>query len=688
MRRAFTLVEMLVAVFLLTAILFAIGRIFTTARGVASIGEASADVLQQATVIREQLQRDLDRINRDGYMAIQCVAVRNDVNRTSSPAAPLLNPQLPPSAILRCDQLVFFTSGMEISARWAGPGDLATAGGGQQSRAARVYYGHGVQLPGLLNDPLATSGNSPHTNRVRPIVKGITPPPPGGAPATSITPWTWTDPAAPQGYRLAWQYGSSNEASPGALRISPNQPEARAWVLARKAVLLADDGGRALYFPDPVYPGATTLADNLGASSASSIFGDGSYAAPAAAVSGSPDTESAYLAIRDRNRVPASASLRPHPFLQSGWVDIAASDIGKVRRVVAPNLRLASPVALCGINNYLSTIVTPWSVTGINAAPQSWPAGTSAPQWPSNSLITVVGSNSDGVSVGAYTSQRDRIMRGTFGVPAIGSVNLPAAAGPPCGLLGWPRAEKYVPNTDRKSEMLASATVATNCSSFQVDWTWEPMTGRQTDLGGQPISATPRVLVESGCELRRIFPETRLRGFEPFAASWLANEDDPRLVIRRWPWFGFPDRYAEATGGGFEIPLGQRYGVSLAQDEEDSMPDVTGPTPDQRANYHMRSVAQAIEGLEGPVSSQGSQAIAVKAPFGLGVPVRVYTAVFGFNQEEAFTVTPDGITVARDDYTPWPSQIRVTFTLHDPRLVLERGREFQYVLSIPKRSKE
>ena len=84
MRRAFTLVEMLVAVVLLIAIIVATGKIFATARQVASVGEASADVLQQASLLREQLQRDLDRISRDGYVAIQCVVVRNDAAAGSS----------------------------------------------------------------------------------------------------------------------------------------------------------------------------------------------------------------------------------------------------------------------------------------------------------------------------------------------------------------------------------------------------------------------------------------------------------------------------------------------------------------------------------------------------------------------------------------------------------------------------
>ena len=693
MRRAFTLVEMLVAVILLVAIIVASGKIFSSARQVSSLGEASADVLQQASLLREQLQRDLDRISRDGYLAIQCVAVRNDINRTWSAGAPLLNPLLDADAIVRCDQMVFFTSGLETSARWAGPGDLATAGGGQQSRGARVYYGHGIQLPGLRNnpldppDPFAAGAANPEQRRVRPIITGVSPTPAvtNGARMKPIVPWTWWDPAAGQGYRAGWRYGSTTEATAGAPRVSANQPEARQWVLARKAVLLADDGGRSSYFPDPVFPGGATLADRQGASAASSVFGDRSYTAPSATETGSPDSESFYQGLRNRNRIPESARLIPSPFLQSGWVDIAASDLGKIRRVVAPNLRLGTAVDFCD-EPFLRSLVVPFSTVSSTAAPQSWPTGAGAPTWPSGETVVVTGNNADAVTIARYTTQRDRIMRGTFGTRAIGFIDSTTVAGPLPGTLGWPRAERYVPNTDRKSEMLLSSTLLTNCSSFQVDWTWEPLTGRQTDASGRIIDATPRVVVDANCGLQRVTPATQLRGFEPFASSWPAGQDEPTTLIRRQPWFGFPDGYQGTASGPFAIPLDQRLGVSLAQDRQESMPDVIGGSPELRTNYHMRSVAEAIEGLE--TGTENTQPVAVKAPFGTEVPVRAYTAVFGFNQDEAFTVTPEGITVARDDYTPWPTQVRVTCTLHDPRLALERGREFQFVFTVPKRRKE
>jgi competence protein ComGC len=673
MRRAFTVVELLVAVVVLLAVIIATSKIFNTASKVSSTGEANADVLQQGTIIEEQLRRDLERISRDGYMAIQCTVVANNVNQViSGPTAPLLNPQLDPTAILRCDQIVFYTAGTETSARWAGPGDLVSTGGGQQSRATRVSYGHGVQFPDLPNDPTSNPPGSNPNSAVKPIITGVTPAP-SGAPA-QVTPWTWFNPLTTQ---LGWRFGTSTQtAGP---RVLANQPEARQWVLARKAVLLADDGGRAIYFPEP---SNLTMAATQGASSSTSVFGDRSYTVPSGT-----DANSYYQELRDRNYVPLSTNVIPSPSMQSGWVDIAASDLGKVRRVISPTMRLSTPLQLAG-NPYLTSLSTPFTLFDVGASPQSWPGGAGAPAWPSSTGVTAVGGNMPSpAAVGGFSSQRDRIMRGTFGVPAnlqnnTNQPSIPAGF----GLLGWPRAEKGIGNTDRKSEMLMSPTLVTNCSSFQVDWTWEPITGRQTDASGALIPASARLSIGSGPDYpATATPSTILRGFEPSATTpWLATDQDPPQRFRPQPWFGFPD-----VGGDITIPASQQLGVTLAQ-ALSAMPDIQhGVSATDYTNLHMRSVAKAVEGLDLPiVSTNANKPLAVLAPYGAGIPVRTYTAIFGFNQDEAYTVTPDGFVIARDDYTPWPTQVRVTCTIHDPRLVLDRGREFQFVLDVPKRRRD
>ena len=663
MRRAFTVVELLIAVVVMLAVIIATSKIFNTASKVSSTGEANADVLQQGTVIEEQMRRDLERLCRDGYMAIQCVAVRNDVNQVISPAAnaPLLNPQLDANAILRCDQVVFFTAGTETSARWAGPGDLVSGGGGQQSRGARVFYGHGVQFPSLPNDPTSNPPGSNPNSIIKPIITGVSPAPSG---LKQVVPWTWFDPLT---YQLGWQFGTTTQtAGP---RVLANQPEARQWVLARKSVLLSDDGGRPIYYPEP---SNLTVAGTQGPSSAPSIFGDRSY-------TGAAGSDPSYFQeMRDRNRISLSTNLIPSPVMQSGWVDVAASDFGKVRREMSPTLRLQTPLAVGGGAVSLSSMSVPFNTPGVGVAPISWPIGAGAPAWPSGSAIVAVGNNMDAGAIGGFSTQRDRIMRGTFGIPAASAVSNTF------GLLGWPRSEKSIGNTDRKSEMLTSPTLVTNCSTFQVDWTWEPLTGRQTDSSGAVLPITKQLYIDVA-PTYEVSPTitTILRGYEPFADTWPANAEDPTQRVRQQPWFGFPD----SGDGPVVIPASQQLGVALAQDTS-VMPDVPNggsTTTTVRTNFHMRAVAQAIEGTAGAAANSPA---AIQAPFGAGVPVRVYTAVFGFNQDEAYAVTPDGFVVAREDYTPWPTQIRVTATIHDPRLVLDRGREFQFVLDVPKRRKD
>ena len=672
MRRAFTVIELLVAVVVLLAVIIATSKIFNTASKVSSTGEANADVLQQGTVIEEQLRRDFQRICRDGFMAIQCVEVPNNVNAASG--GPLLNPQLPANATLRCDQIVFFTAGSETSARWAGPGDLVAAGGGQQARVAMVRYGHGVQLPGLPNDPL---NDPPQVNSpVRPIITGVV-----GAARGPIVPWTWTSVASNS--RVGWRYGTTNE--PAIPRVSPNQPEARQWVLARKATLLADDGGRAIYYPEPV---DLALAGTQGASAAPSVFGDRSNTtSQAPSVS---DSTSYYQETRDRNWVSWSQNVIPSPMLQSGWVDVAASDLDKVRRFIAPTLRLATPLELPP-NVEIRSVSAPWSsYAGLAptaaAPPLGWPLDTSSSDedWPSTSQVTVVGANMQaGGSVASYTTQRDRIMRGAFGTPAAQAV--PTGIAPFVGLLGWPRSEKAATNNDRKSEMLVSPTLVTNCSSFRVDWTWEPGTGRQVDgsgaIIGKQVRELPdgtlvpvRVVTGLGYDPSNVANLWVLRGFEPSAvAPWAAADRDPPSRSFGQPWFGLPD---------------PALGVTLAQSAMPIVPhQVQGGGPAfEFSNRHMLVVAQSVEGVQNAAFPGNPAAITV--PFANQPGVRAYTAVFGFNQEEAYVVTPDGTIVLRDDYTPWPTQVRVTATIHDPRLVLDRGREFQFVIDVPKRRKD
>jgi len=70
--------------------------------------------------------------------------------------------------------------------------------------------------------------------------------------------------------------------------------------------------------------------------------------------------------------------------------------------------------------------------------------------------------------------------------------------------------------------------------------------------------------------------------------------------------------------------------------------------------------------------------------------VDIYEAVFGFNRDQSINTDPSDSQFGQPDsdlgYTPWPSAIRVTLTLHDSRTTMEGGREVQFVIDLPKRT--
>ena len=75
----FTLTELMVAVVVLLVIILAVGRIFGTASDVVKAGEANANILQEISAVEQLMRNDLDRISDEGFLVVQCVAVRNDI---------------------------------------------------------------------------------------------------------------------------------------------------------------------------------------------------------------------------------------------------------------------------------------------------------------------------------------------------------------------------------------------------------------------------------------------------------------------------------------------------------------------------------------------------------------------------------------------------------------------------------
>lgn len=509
MRRAFTMVELMVAVSLLLVVIAATSKIFSTASKVAGIGESNTNVLQETGAIERQIRTDISRIDYDGMIVIQCVTIANNIHLSGDPTAPLLDPSKPAGAIIRADQLLFFAKGTQDSARFEGNQDLGIGNGLARSSVSRILYGHGIQLPDLVPEgPTATLRPDPVGFDFGPLV-----------------PWSYD--AVNDGPSLDYQYWIGG----GGGRTNGTQPEAREWTLARQAVLMADDGGsRALFQQQsPLY----------GQNSATSLFNQQTF----------------HIALMD-------GALSPHPDLVNSRVDVTCMNLDDLRRVVAP------------LGN------------------ANW---------------------------------RQRAINGFFGSPAaFGQVG------------GYVRSEKRAPSMHRLDVMLTAPTLASNCSSFMVDWTWAPYTGRT-------YTNTPGGLM--------VFP-----GFTP--SSTMAT-----------PWFGFPDS---------EIPGAQpdaKRGVMTLSEYRDNFVDGGG----NPAFVNPPILPEAIEGFPTTLP------VPVTQPFGPGVPIKVYTAVFGFNADAAIYLNLAGVPVANQDYTPWPTALRITMTLTDPAKRLEQGRTVQMILELPKR---
>lgn len=509
MRRAFTMVELMVAVSLLLVVIAATSKIFSTASKVASIGEANTDVLQETGAIERQIRTDISRIDFDGMIVIQCVAVGNNIHQLSNPAAPLLDPSRAATAVIRADQLLFFAKGMQDSVRFSGGQDLGPGNGLARSALSRILYGHGIQLPDLVPEG--------PTQTLRPD--------PVGFDSGPLVPWSF-DPVQ-DGPSLDYEYWIGG----GSGKTNGTQPEARDWSLARQAVLMADDGGSRTLFQQqsPVY----------GPNSATSLF----------------DQATLHQTLMD-------GALSPNPDLVNSRVDVTSMNLDDLRRIVAP--------------------------------------------------------------IGSLT-WRQRAINGFFGSPAaFGQVG------------GYVRSEKRSPSMHRADVMLTTPTLASNCAGFMVDWTWSAGTGRTLlTLGGATV----------------LFP-----GFTP-------------SPLAATPWFGFPDSQIPAT------QTDSLRGVTTLTEYRDNNLDGSG----NPAFVQLPILPEAIEGIATTLP------VPVIKPFGLTVPVTVYTAVFGFNGDSAIYTSLSGAPVANQDFTPWPTAIRITMTLHDPDKRLEQGRSVQLIVELPRR---
>ncbi len=258
--RGFTLAELLVAVGVFVLIIIAVAQVFSAASTISGVGDSTNDLLQDSVAIERQIRDDIERLSRNGFLAIHSVAVPNDINVADT--GKLLDPSRPQEAPIRTDQLVFFAEGNFPSstlqlmddnndsnnAANTNPTQVTAAG-----TAARIYYGHAFQLPSSKDAELPSADSVQYTY--------------DPDPAEDMKPWMTGD---IDQVRTTHKRGQSGSGEPydfvSAEVTDATQPEATDWILVRQAVVLADD--------DENVPDAYTKAQLGNHRSAFSIFKD------------------------------------------------------------------------------------------------------------------------------------------------------------------------------------------------------------------------------------------------------------------------------------------------------------------------------------------------------------------------------------------------------------------------------
>ena len=224
--------------------------------------------------------------------------------------------------------------------------------------------------------------------------------------------------------------------------------------------------------------------------------------------------------------------------------------------------------------------------------------------------------------------------------------------------LAYPRVEKAGPSASKADQMLTAPVLAANCSSFKVEWTWADGVGRS--FSGYLDNTAP-----TGGE----------------GIGMLVN---PRAAQ---PWFGL-DKLA--NGVNSDLPNSAVRPVSNCPNFTDNGQVAEWGTVGKPLVVSNLGNANAniVCSVEGTINRDASEPATVR-----GRPVwrcsskqdskRVYQAVFGFNQDDSGIFNPSALL--RGPYTPLPSAIRITIRLHDPLGRIEGGRDFQFIVDLPKR---
>jgi prepilin-type N-terminal cleavage/methylation domain-containing protein len=633
-RRGFTLTEILVAIGVLLAIVLVTGRIFKVMTDVSSSTIAITAIMQDAAAIEKQIRADVSMLTREGFLTVHGVSVPNDINvqqwndSSGLPQPPLLDASQPADAELRCDQIVFFKEGIESSQaknEATTPSPFPTA----QSMTSMISYGHGIQLPELKAytprwETEVPSGAAPAGFGHDPLVSDL---------RSELYPWRYDNPGADETTWLETVY--TDYSSPTALIyrsqtpddadrwINATQPDARQWVLARQQVLLADDDNN---WPDD--KSKRQYLNNV--PSAQSIFAHD-------------------VRQTGGNQIGGVYSVGDPPVLAYGRIDVAASTLGDVRELIQVSRDFSESDAF---DQQMRRCMY-WN-----------------PADPNNGDMVTSGDSIDPLTGLPLLETRDiGENESSFGVPYDYMDQRFFMKDVVC----WPRAERVPSGGAKADQPLTERTIGSACSSFIVEWTWAEGVGEGVvphDLAeatsGGPMQEPPR---DTDC-----WHGMHYRSGDPLLSYRTSADPDDPAWVRDEPWLG------QRWFGLRDI----ERGVIPFEEFFDNYPP--GMNNICEVAYRETMAAYAID----PYAIDRE----VAGGFGQNPLFTEYWATFGLNQDQPDLPidrdAPDddgyGIRDIDHSFTPMPTALRFTMTLHDPEGRLEQGVVYQFVVELPRQS--
>lgn len=313
--RAFTLVEMLVAVGAVALVSVGLAAVFQTVGRTVTTGKRVSALTQQAAVLESQMREDFKNMSREGFLVI-----RNQftLRRQGNNGQELVSvPRFPGDPVTarprRIDEILFFSNGDYRTSR-----EDLIPGRTARSRAARIYYGHGQK---------ATPRTPDQERNFQVDVKYNNP--------------TFAD-----------FFNDQDNVSDrlGEFRHSNVNRYASSWNLIRQATLLVrptavTDGGwpedrpRPTNWTDQYASGGASLTNLCsdstfqiaGQPAANSIFRSINEMLPMASQYSPPATVRRYALFWDTQ---TSVGNNANPRSGSGVVDIAATDLDEIAMVV------------------------------------------------------------------------------------------------------------------------------------------------------------------------------------------------------------------------------------------------------------------------------------------------------------------------------------------------------------------